>query len=158
MFLLGFAIVLISLGFFTLLLGVNVLYYIDLPPFLVIICPMLGVLAATRSFKAFGEGFKAVVFPKKPVSIESLRQAISTFRLMSKTAAIAVAMSVLICFINIMSHLDPFVAGGASMLGLSMAYLLMSTIYGLLFIFAVFEPVVFVLKKRLMKSQSKEGL
>lgn len=160
MLILGLAIILLCLGCFSIVLGGNVSDFISLLSLLVIICPLLGILTATRSFKLFYTGFRAAFFPNETVSEKSLRQAVSLFQLMAKAAVAMSVIGILIGFINILINLNFEDAGGIAALGISIAYSLIPLLYGLLFVIALFEPMIFILKKRLSKlhAQKKEIL
>jgi len=150
MFLIGFAVILIGFWFYAMLLGGQTQNFIDVASLLGILLPLVGVLAATRSFGVFYAGLRAVVFPKEEITEEMRGRAASLFRLLSKAAAMAAGISVLISFVNLLMNLDfsyhhPW---GVTILGINMAASMISLIYGLLLIAAVFEPIVFILKKR----------
>jgi flagellar motor component MotA len=143
MFILGLAIFLFGFTFFIVWMGGDLLMYLDPPSLLVIAVPLLAVLTATKSFKVFYGGLKAMVQPKEPLSEELRGQASSLYRLLSKTTALASGIGVLIAAIIIVVNIgDPF------MMGKGIAVAIISVLYGLILIAAVFEPVVFNLKKR----------
>ena len=67
-YLIGLAITLFCFGSVIQMLGANLLSVIDPSSFFMIIVPLAAILFATQSFKIFGGGFMAAVFPKKPIS------------------------------------------------------------------------------------------
>jgi flagellar motor component MotA len=148
MLLVGLAIILLSFGVCIILLGGDLRYFIDIASMLAILLPLAGVLVATGSFKVFLAGLRAVIFPKEEISEEMRGRAASLFRLLSKTTAMIAGVSVLICLVNVLFNLDVFHPGSVRALGINIAAAMISLIYGLLLIVAVFEPVVFILKKR----------
>ena len=148
MFLLGFAIFLVCIVLTIILLGGNLGSFISLPSMLMIIVPLVAVLTATRSFKVFYEGMKAVILPKAPITEELRGQAASLFRLLSKMTAIISAIEVLICLINMFAALDYTYPDFHTYIGPNVAAASVVLVYGLFLIVAVFEPAVFNLKKR----------
>ena len=155
MFLLGLAIILFVLAFFAILLGGYMPNFIDAASLLLILFSLAAVLTATRSFRVFYSGLRAVIFPKKDISKEMRLRAISLFRLLSKTTGMVSAIGVLICFVNMLMNLDFSDAGGVSHLGINMSASFITLIYGLFLIAFVFEPVVFILKNRRTKFKDK---
>ena len=153
MFVLGFAIVLICSCLTITVLGGNVTDFIQLPSLLILIIPLVAVLTATKSFKVFYGGLKAVVLPKEPITEELRGQAASLFRSLSKATAMISGIGVLISLMNMLMGLDFSEPNAINMMGSNIAAALVVMLYGLLLIVAVFEPVVFNLKKR----QAKKG-
>ena len=148
MFILGFAIVLFGFLFGAALLGGWLIDFVDLPSFLIIAIPLLGILTATKSFKLFYGGVKAVIMPKKAMNEELRGQAASLFRMLSKSTAIISAIGFLVCLVNILYNLnisDPY---AINLIGPNIAAGLITPLYGLTLIAGLFEPVVFNLKKR----------
>jgi len=148
MFLLGLAIFVLFTAFIIIALGGDVYNFINLPTILFIIVPLVGILTATRSFKVFGVGFKAIVFSKEPISEEMRGKAASLFRFLSKSTALIAALMVLICIINMLMNIDFNDPAVIPHIGTNVAASLVSMVYGVILIAAVFEPIVFILKKR----------
>ncbi|MCL2357863.1 MAG: helix-turn-helix domain-containing protein [Defluviitaleaceae bacterium] len=115
----------------------NIAYYTNIPSFIMIFIPLLAILIFTRSIKLFFTGLRAAAFPKKEISDELRMQASALFRLLSKTALLAAAISVLIALISIpefdLAH---------------MSVVLISPLYSLFMVTFLFEPVVYILKKK----------
>jgi len=122
--------------------------FIDLPSWVAIIIPMLAVLTITRSFKVFGIGFKAALFPKKEISDELRKQVASLFRLLSKTAILSGVIMTMIFLTNLafgINYNDPeFVAN----LVINIAICMMTILYSLFLIVFIFEPIVYILQNR----------
>jgi len=148
MFILGFAIFLVCSCLTAILLGGNLLNYLNLPILLMILIPLVAVLTATKSFKVFYHGLKAVIVPKQPISEELRGQAASLFRLLSKSTAIISTIVFIISIVNTLTGLDYSYPDFRYAVGVKVAASLVIIIYGLFLIVAVFEPVVFNLKKR----------
>ena len=148
MFILGVAIFLFMIWLAITILGGNVDNYISIPSQLIVFAPLLGTLAATRSFKVFYGGLKAVILPKSSITEELRGQAMSLFRLLSKVTAMAVGIGALIGLTNVLYGLDLGNPDVIHILGINAASALLSLVHGLFIIAAVFEPVVFNLKKR----------
>ena len=148
MFLSGLGLALFFLWFFTAVLGGYARDFIDMAPLMLIIFSLLAVLTATRSFKVFYHGFRAAILPKAVISKEMRLQAVSLFRLLSKTTGMVSAIGVLICFVNMLMNLDFSDARGVSHLGINMSASFITLIYGLFLIAFVFEPAAYILKKR----------
>ena len=121
--------------------------YINLPTLVLLILPLAAVLTITRSFKLFGIGFRAALFPKKEIEADVRKQAALLFRLMSKTTMLAAVITTLISLMNMMIAFDfyadkaliSFMGNAAASLGF--------LLYGLLIIVFIFEPVVYILNK-----------
>ena len=82
-YLLGLAIFLLSVGATIVVLGGDLYYFMNLPTFLIIVLPLVGVLTATQNFKVFYAGVKAVLFPKEAISEDMRGKAASLFRYLS---------------------------------------------------------------------------
>jgi len=119
-----------------------------LPTLLIIVVPLLGILTATKSFKVFSGGFKAVLNPYRPLSKDLRGQAASLFRLLSKSTAIVSAIGFLISFINMSLGMDFSYPDMRSVIFGNIAAALVAPMYGMVLIAGLFEPVVFNLKKR----------
>ena len=152
-FLLGLAIFLFSMWFFVTILGGDVRYLLDIASLLMIILPLVAVLTATRSFRVFFGGLQAVISPQKAVSDELRGQAASLFRYLSKTTGLVMVISVFISWTNMLFNLNFADAGGLAMIGLNLAAALITPLQGLILIAAVFEPMVFILKRRSAKER-----
>ena len=148
MFILGFAIFLVSTFGTAIFLGGNWINFISLPTLLMILVPLVAVLTATKSFKVFYYGLKAMVVPKIPITEELRGQAASLFRQLSKATAIISALGFLISLTNMLTGLDYSSPDFQRLLGPNIAAASLIFVYGLFLIVAVFEPVVFNLKKR----------
>ena len=148
MFILGFAIFLISSGLVVYILGGDVRDFLNLPSLLIILVPLAAVLTATKSFRVFYGGLRAMILPKEPITEELRGQAASLFRLLSKITALASVLGFLICLMNMLMNLDFESSAARYILGVNIASSLVLLVYGVILIAAVFEPVVFNLKKR----------
>lgn len=152
MFQLGLAIMLFCLGFLAAFGNDNIMdaiyCFIDWPSLMVIVGPLAAVLTATQSFKVFYEGLRAAVFPRTQISEEMRGRAASLFRLLSKTAAMAAAIGILMSLTLMLAEMDFEDVSFISRLASNLAVVLIAPLYALLLIIAVFEPVVFILKKR----------
>ena len=148
MFNLGLAIFLLSLVIGVALLGGQVSNFIDLPTLLLFVLPLFAVLLATRSLRTFIDGLRAVVNPREPCTEELRGAAASLFRFLSRITALLCGLLVLIPLINMLMGLDFADAGGARALAINLAATMMTPLYGLFLIAGVFEPAVFILKKR----------
>ena len=151
MFILGFVIFLIICIITVVFLGGWIAYFLNIPSLLIILLPLVAVLTATRSFKVFAGGLKAVMQPQAPLPEELRGQAASLFRLLSKTTALAAGIGFLICTINMLMGLmgiDFSHPEIRSKLAGNIAANLVLPLYALILIAAFFEPVVFNLKKR----------
>ena len=147
-YLLGLAIFLFSVGSTIFILGGDLLYFLNLPTWLIIFVPLVGILTATQSFKVFGAGIKAVILPQQAISEDLRGKAASLFRFLSKVTALTSGIMVLICFVNILMNIDFSYPDAIYGLGINIAASLISLVYAFVLIAAVFEPIVFILKKR----------
>jgi hypothetical protein len=148
MFILGVAIYLTCFGLIIGVLGGSISYFINVPSLLMIVIPLTGTLAATRSFKVFYGGLKAVILPNQPLSEEVRGQAASLFRLLSKVTALVMGLDILVSLMIILMNFNWEDPNTINMLGINIAYSLVVMAYAFLLIAAVFEPVVFNMKKR----------
>lgn len=153
MFLLGLVIMLFCFGFFMVYDGTGFIWgslfnFIDWASFTIIVGALVAVLTATQSFKVFYAGIRAAILPKEEISEEMRGRAASLFRLLSKTAAMAAAIGMLICLLNILYMMNFSEVGMASILAQNIAVSTITPLYALLLIVSVFEPVVYILKKR----------
>ena len=154
MFILGLAIFLFSAGLVILLLGGTLETFIDIAALLIIFAPLAGILAATQSFKVFAAGLKAAILPKSNIPEDLRGKAASLFRFLSKMTAMIIAVMTLICFVNILHGIDiTNYSEFINILGLNIATALITPFWGLILIAGVFEPVVFILKKRYDKDK-----
>ena len=122
--------------------------FVDLPTWLSIIIPLLAVLTITRSFKLFGRGFQVALFPKREISDAEKQQAASLFRLLSKTALMAGIIILIIGFINIGFGMDYSNPDFTELLIMNIAVVILTPLYSLCAIVFIFEPIVYILKKR----------
>jgi len=121
--------------------------YVDLPTLVAIIIPLLAVLTVTRSFKLFGIGTKAALFPKRKVD-ETLRaNAAKLYRLLSKTTAFAATFGFLVTIMNTLQGINFQDEMAISSLAVNTATAMMSIIYGLLMIIFFFEPIAYILRR-----------
>lgn len=149
MFLLGLAIFLFGVVGFMVLLGGNLNHLIlSLDLLFTTFFALLAVVTATRSIKLFYHGLRAVVFPKSDISAETSIRAAALFKLLSKTTGAATAINIIICFINIFMTVDLGDPKILSYMLVNFAGLFVTALHGIILIFAVFEPIVFILKKR----------
>jgi len=148
MFILGFAIFLICTLLTAIVLGGDWASFINLPTLLMILIPLAAVMTATKSFKVFYYGLKAMFFPEKPITEELRGQAASLFRFLSKATALVSTIGFLISIINLLMGIDYTIPDLRFAIGANIAATLLIFVYGLFLIVAVFEPVVFNLKKR----------
>ena len=147
-YILGFVVFLIITIFADIIFGGLATVYFTIPAMLLLLLSLVAVMTATRSFKVFGRGLKAVILPKKPLSEETRGQAATLFRLLSKTTALAAAIGVLINVIIMLIGSDWSDLDARLKLGGNIAISLIFPLYALFMIAAIFEPVVFNLKKR----------
>lgn len=148
MFLIGLAAIIVCFCLVVAILDGQMSTFINTPSLLAILIPLLGVVAATGSFETLIHGFKAVVSPKAEITEETRGRAATLFRLLSKTTAISAALITLICLVNMLYALDFTNPNALNSIGSNIAASLISLTYGLILVMAVFEPAVFILKKR----------
>jgi transcriptional regulator with XRE-family HTH domain len=140
------------------LLGADTRHFLDLPSLYLLLLPIIFILTITRSYKQFYLGIVTLIFPRKQISEEQREQTISLFRLMSKTVAIASGILTISFLITIFVGIDftsvDFIGKDSTyteflfQLTRSMAILLIVPLYSLVMILGVFEPIVFILKKK----------
>ena len=147
-YLAGLAIFLFTSVSTVLFLGGDISTFFYGYTYLIMLILLAGVLTATQSFKVFYAGMKAVILPHKPMSEDMRGKAASLFRFLSKTTALIAGIMVLISLINMLFGLDFEDPQAISKIGVNAAYALVFLFQGLTLIAAVFEPVVFILKKR----------
>jgi len=121
--------------------------FVDLPSWVAIMIPILAVLTITRSYKTFGTGFRTALFPKKEISDELKKQAVSLFRLLSVTTVLSGLIMTLITFINILMGLDFTSPNIINHIGSNLATAILTFLYSLFLVVFVFEPVVYILRK-----------
>jgi len=121
--------------------------FVDIPSWAAIIIPMLAVLTITRSFKMFGIGFRAALFPKKEVSDEVRKQAASLFRLMSVTAILSGIIMSMIGLVNMFMGIDFLHEEAMVNFMWNLATNSVVILYSLFLIVFIFEPIVYILKK-----------
>ena len=122
--------------------------FVDLPSWIALFIPILAVLTITRSFKTFGTGFKAALFPKREVTDEQKKQAASLFRLLSITAALSGVIITLIYFTNMLIGIDFHDPYFIVALVVNFAVSNITILYSLFLIVFIFEPIVYILKKQ----------
>jgi transcriptional regulator with XRE-family HTH domain len=131
------------------LLGTSVTHIIDPPSLYLLLLPLIFVLTITRSYKLFYLGLRALILPKRQISEEERLKTISLFRLMSKTVAIAAAILTVAFVISMLLNISLFdTEFSHDMILRSIATLLIAPLYSLVMILVVFEPVVFILKRK----------
>ena len=130
------------------MLGTSISRFIDLPSIVLLLFPLIFVLTITRSYKFFYLGFRALIFPKIQITEEQREQTISLFRLMSKTAAIAAAIITITAFVSLCVGLNISDPELIFNLIRNIAVFLIVPLYSLIMILVVFEPIVFILKKK----------
>ena len=122
--------------------------FIDVPTWLSITIPLLAVLTITRSFKLFGSGFRAALFPKREISNEDKQQAASLFRLLSKTTIMVSIIILIISLVNLGFGIDYSSSDFMEGLFTNIAVSFLTPLYSLCAIVFIFEPIVYILKKR----------
>jgi len=122
--------------------------FVDLPSWIAIFIPILAVLTITRSFKTFGIGFRAALFPKREIADGVKKQTASLFRLLSVTAILSGVIMTLIPVMNMLLFMDfnspDFTSG---LLAANIAVAMITLLYSLFLIVFIFEPIVYILKK-----------
>ena len=131
----------------------SMMFFVDPASLFIIILPLVGILTATQSFKVFAGGLKAAIFPDKPVSEDLRGKAASLFRFLSKTTALVMVIMTLIGLLLILYNIDFADPNMVTMIGSNIAIMLVLPVYGIILIAGVFEPVVFILKKRYDKER-----
>ena len=125
-------------------MGGSIAAYIHMPSLVTVFIPLLVVLIFTRSFKVFFAGLRAVIFSKKEIDEEFRVKAASLFRLLSKTAVLAAIISLLIGLISLPIQYAPDIATAFTYLQVA----LVAPLYSIFMIAFLFEPIVFLLKKK----------
>ena len=143
LFILGVVVYLLGVTACMYLKGISASVLFNPAGVVVLILSIVGVLTATRSFKVFYCGLKAVVFPKKPLEEKIRGRAASLFRLLSKTVALA-SLIPLLCGVIEM--------GGGAFDGEIIRHTLSAAFIGpllnIIIVTCVLEPVVYNLKTR----------
>jgi len=121
--------------------------FVDLPSWVAILIPMLAVLTITRSYKTFGAGFRAALFPQKEITDGLRKQAASLFRLLSVTTVISGLIMTLITLTNMLMGLDFTSPNLINHIGANLATALLTFLYSLFLIVFIFEPIVYILRK-----------
>ena len=148
MLLIGIAVFLFCTGLTLTVLGSQLSNFLSLPNLMFILVPLVAIMVSTKSLKVFTAGLSAVINPKRHLSEEMRGQAASLFRFLSKTAAMVSAIAVFISLLNMLMILDFIDPDARRNIGPNVAASLVPLGYGLFLIAAVFEPVVYNLKKR----------
>ena len=121
--------------------------FVDIPAWVALIIPILAVLTITRSFKTFGIGFRAALFPKKDIDDGLKKQAASLFRLLSKTAILSGIIMTMIGLMNMLLGIDFHHEDAILNFAINFAVNLLTILYSLFLIVFIFEPIVYILKK-----------
>jgi len=121
--------------------------FIDIPSWMAIIIPMLAILTITRSFKMFGKGFRAALFPKREITDDVRKQAASLFRLLSKTAILSGTIMTMISIMNMFNGFDFTHENSVNFVWINVATSMVTILYSLFLIVFLFEPIVYILKK-----------
>ena len=143
-----FGIAVIGVALVIIAFGGDYADFVDLPSWGAIFIPILAVLTITRSFKTFGTGFRAALFPKKEIADKLKRQAASLFRLLSITTILSGIIMTVIPIMNMLLFMDfnnPDVTSG--LLAANIAVSMITFLYSLFLIVFIFEPIVYILKK-----------
>lgn len=122
--------------------------FISIPTWLSILLPLLFVLTVTRKFKLLFQGFAAAFFPRQQLTNELYAEAAALFKLMSKTAALAAGLVVLICLINMLFGLDFNDPYALNPIGVNLAATFVTPFSSLILILFIFEPAAFLLKSK----------
>jgi len=153
MFFLGLGIFLVFNALTIVTLGGVLLDFINIPSIMIVIVPLLAVLTITRSYRVFFGGLRVAVSANRVIADELREHAISLFRLLSKTAVLAAIVSLVISTTSmalglnwdmLVSDTEVFVQ--AIVLNASAAFL--PLYIALVLVIIVFEPVVFILKRK----------
>ncbi|MCL2227421.1 MAG: helix-turn-helix domain-containing protein [Oscillospiraceae bacterium] len=153
MFFLGLGIFLIFNALTIVALGGVLLDFISIPSIMIVIIPLLAVLTITRSYRVFFAGLRVAVSPNHAIADQLRQQAISLFRLLSKTAVLAAIISLVISMTNmvlgvdwemLVSDMELF----ARVLALNTSAAFNPLYSALILVVIVFEPVVYILTKR----------
>ena len=126
--------------------------FIDLPSWVALIIPLLAVLTITRSFKTFGVGFQAALFPKKEIDDGLKKQAAALFRLLSVTTALSGIIMTTIYFVNMLMGIDFMDPNLVNIVGSNLAISIITLLYSLFLIVFIFEPIVYILKHKTGKT------
>jgi transcriptional regulator with XRE-family HTH domain len=140
-------------------IGGDARFFLDFPTLLFLLIPLRYVLTVTRGFRLFCIGLRAAVMPKRVISEEQRQQAASLFRLMTKTVALSSILFMIIGFISLgvafnwhnfesLEMLDVEFMNHLTNLFLNFSVNMILPFYALILILVVFEPVVFILKKK----------
>lgn len=128
--------------------GGNLGDFLDVPSWVAMLIPIVAILTVTRSYKVFANGFRIALFPKKEATNEDCKQAASLFRLLSKTAALASVIIFFISLTNMLMKIDYQSELLLDMLGINFATALLVPLYNIFLITFIFEPIVYILKKK----------
>jgi len=121
--------------------------FVDLPSWISLVIPILAVMTITRSFKTFGVGLRAALFPKSEIADEVKNQAASLFRLLSKTAILSGVIMTFIGFTNMAYGIDFTHPDFATNLAINSVVNMLTILYSLFLIVFIFEPIVYILKR-----------
>ena len=112
---------------------------------LMFVLPLFAVLLATRNLRLFWAGLSAVADSGLPCSEELRGQAASLFRFLSRVTGLLCGLWALVALIVMLMNISP---GQPPTWGAPLYGAMISALYGLFLIAGVFEPAVFILKKR----------
>ena len=143
----AFGIAIIGIALVIIAFGGDYGDFVDLPSWVAILIPLVAVLTITRSFKTFGIGFRAALFPKKEIADGLKRQAASLFRLLSVTAVISGVIMTLIPIMNMLYFIDFNAPDVTTTLAANFGVSMITLLYSLFLIVFIFEPIVYILKK-----------
>ena len=97
----------------------------------------------------FAVGFRAALFPKSDTADEVKKQAASLFRLLSVTSVISGIIMTLIPSMNMLYFMDWTDPQVLYNLPLNIAVTLTPFLYCLFLIVFIFEPIVYILRKKI---------
>jgi len=130
-----------------IMLGGEIELFVDPATVVMLGVPLLAVLTVTRSFKLFGIGFKAALFPKKKVDETIKDNAAKLYRLLSKVTMLSALLNFFISLITMLFginfHDDMIVMAVAANIAVST----IPFIYATIMIIFIFEPIAYILRR-----------
>jgi len=147
-FFLGVGIFLLGKTIIVQTLAGSITYYIGFPVLMAVFIPLIAALTATGSFRIFFNGLWAAALPMEEITEKQREQAISVFRLLSKTAAITATVAFAVGVRNMIVNVD---FSDVNFVGTFISNISVFSIplyYAVMLIVAVFEPAILILKKR----------
>lgn len=147
-FFLGVGIFLLGKTIIVQTLAGSITYYIGFPVLMAVFIPLIAALIATGSFRIFFNGLWAVALPREEITEKQREQAISVFRLLSKTAAITATIAFAVGMRNMIVNVD---FSDVNFVGTFISNISVFSIplyYAVMLIVAVFEPAILILKRR----------